>query len=58
MSTALNSGVPLALTNHSEIAAQFGSFTRQLLGMQDDAEGGAGAHARRSWDFCNRGSMP
>ena len=33
VSTALNSGVPLALTNHSEIAAQFGSFTRQLLGM-------------------------
>jgi pilus assembly protein CpaE len=37
VSTALNSGVPLALTNHSEISAQFGSFTRHLLGMQDDA---------------------
>ena len=33
VSTALNSGVPLALTNHSEIAAQFDSFTRQLLGV-------------------------
>jgi len=36
VSTALNSGVPLTLTNHSEISAQFGSFTRQLLG-QDEA---------------------
>jgi pilus assembly protein CpaE len=31
VSTALNSGVPLALTNHSEISAQFDSFTRQIL---------------------------
>ena len=38
VSTALNSGVPLALTNHSEISAQFGSFTRHLLGLQDDAK--------------------
>jgi pilus assembly protein CpaE len=37
VSTALNSGVPLTLTNHSEISAQFGSFTRQLLG-QDEAK--------------------
>ncbi|HEX6976476.1 MAG TPA: AAA family ATPase [Vicinamibacterales bacterium] len=37
VSTALNSGVPLALTNHSEISAQFGSFTKHLLGMQEDA---------------------
>jgi pilus assembly protein CpaE len=37
VSTALNSGVPLALANHSELAAQFGSFTRQLLG-QGEAE--------------------
>jgi len=35
VSTALNSGVPLTLTNHSEISAQFGSFTRQLLGQED-----------------------
>jgi pilus assembly protein CpaE len=35
VSTALNSGVPLALTNHSEIATQFGSFTKHLIGMQD-----------------------
>lgn len=32
VSTALNSGVPLALTNHSEIAEQFEKFTRQLIG--------------------------
>jgi len=31
VSTALNSGVPLALTNSSDIAAQFDSFTRQLI---------------------------
>ena len=35
VSTALNSGVPLTLTNHSEISAQFGSFTKGLLGMED-----------------------
>lgn len=35
VSTALNSGVPLALTNHSEIAAQFGAFTRHLVGMEE-----------------------
>jgi pilus assembly protein CpaE len=38
VSTALNSGVPLSLSNHSEISAQFGSFTRHLLGLQDDAK--------------------
>jgi pilus assembly protein CpaE len=31
VSTALNSGVPLALTGNSDIAAQFDSFTRQVL---------------------------
>jgi len=36
VSEALNSGVPLALANHSEIAAQFGSFTRQLVGHAED----------------------
>ena len=38
ISTALNSGVPLALTNHSEIAAQFDSFTRGLVGAPGQAE--------------------
>ena len=35
VSTALNSGVPLALTNHSELAGQFDSFTRHLVGIAD-----------------------
>jgi pilus assembly protein CpaE len=38
VSTALNSGVPLALTNQSEIATQFGAFTRQLVGLREDAK--------------------
>ncbi|HWK08950.1 MAG TPA: AAA family ATPase [Vicinamibacterales bacterium] len=38
VSTALNSGVPLTTTNHSEIAAQFDSFTRQLVGMNEEAK--------------------
>ncbi|MBA2603299.1 MAG: AAA family ATPase [Acidobacteria bacterium] len=35
VSEALNSGVPLTLSNHSEIAAQFGSFTRSLVGRAE-----------------------
>jgi pilus assembly protein CpaE len=38
VATALNSGVPLSLTNHSEIAAQFDSFTRHLVGLVDEAK--------------------
>jgi hypothetical protein len=38
VSTALNSGVPLALTNHSELSGQFGSFTRHLLGLNDEVK--------------------
>jgi pilus assembly protein CpaE len=38
VSTALNSGVPLAMTNSSELAAQFDSFTRHLVGMAVDAK--------------------
>jgi pilus assembly protein CpaE len=37
VSTALNSGVPLALANHSELATQFNSFARQLLGQPGEA---------------------
>ena len=29
----MNSGVPLTLSNHSEIAGEFDRFTRQLLGV-------------------------
>ena len=38
VSTALNSGVPLSLANHSDLAAQFSSFTRHLLGTHEDAK--------------------
>jgi pilus assembly protein CpaE len=38
VSTALNSGVPITMANHSELSAQFGAFTRQMLGMSDDAK--------------------
>jgi pilus assembly protein CpaE len=37
VSEALNSGVPLSLTNNSELSSQFGSFTRQLVGRQEEA---------------------
>jgi pilus assembly protein CpaE len=37
VSTALNSGVPLALANDSDIASEFSTFTRQLLGGQQEA---------------------
>ena len=38
VSTALNSGVPLALTEHSEISAQFDSFTRRIINPDAPAE--------------------
>ena len=37
VSTALNSGVPLTLTNHSELASQFGNFTKMLVGLEEAA---------------------
>ena len=36
VSEALNSGVPLSMTNNSELSSQFGSFTRQLVGGRAD----------------------
>jgi pilus assembly protein CpaE len=38
VSEALNSGVPLSLSNNSEISSQFGSFTRQLVGRSEEAK--------------------
>jgi pilus assembly protein CpaE len=38
VSTALNSGVPLTMTNHSEIATDFDNFTRQLVGLAPEAK--------------------
>ncbi len=45
VSTALNSGVPLALTGNSDIATQFDHFTRQIL--DPSAEAPAPQPARR-----------
>jgi len=46
VSAALNSGVPLALTGNTPLAAQFDSFTRRMLGSEsaapaDEAQGPA-----------------
>ena len=38
VSTALNSGVPLALSNSSELSQQLGNLARQLLGQEEDAK--------------------
>jgi pilus assembly protein CpaE len=46
VSTALNSGVPLALANHSEISEQFDSFTRQII--QPDEAGAKAPEKRRA----------
>jgi pilus assembly protein CpaE len=35
VATALNSGVPLTMANNSEIAEQFGAFTRNLVGLEE-----------------------
>jgi pilus assembly protein CpaE len=37
VSTALNSGVPLALTGNTDLAAQFDGFTRRILDSDDTA---------------------
>lgn len=34
VSAALNAGVPLTLSNHSELAAKFSRFTRQIAGVE------------------------
>jgi len=38
VSSALNSGVPLSLSNHSEMASQFKQFTRQIVSPGEVAE--------------------
>ena len=42
VSAALNAGVPLTLSNHSELATQFGVFTRRLAGVDPSADTGDG----------------
>ena len=39
VASALNSGVPLTLSNHSELAAQFATFTKQIVSRQPGALG-------------------
>jgi pilus assembly protein CpaE len=51
VSSALNSGVPLTLSNHSELAAQFASFTKQIV------HPGKG-HATAASDDAPRGRSP
>jgi pilus assembly protein CpaE len=38
VSTALNSGVPLAMSNSSELAQQLGNLARQVLGFEEEAK--------------------
>jgi pilus assembly protein CpaE len=47
VSTALNSGVPLALTGQSDIATQFDHFTRLILEPDAEAPGPAPSARRR-----------
>ena len=38
VSEALNSGVPLTTTNNTQLAAEFGRFTRKIAGMTTDGQ--------------------
>ena len=49
VSAALNSGVPLTLSNHSDLAAQFASFTRQIVFPNQTAADGEQPRARASF---------
>jgi pilus assembly protein CpaE len=49
VSAALNSGVPLTLSNHSELAAQFATFTRQIVFPNQTGVGGEQPRARASF---------
>jgi pilus assembly protein CpaE len=51
VSTALNSGVPLSLTNNSEIAAQFDSFTRHIISPGEVADKAAVEKRRAAFSF-------
>ena len=61
VSAAMNSGVPLTLTNHSELAAQFDRFTRQIVNPTASRGAGSGPRTRivpgvvlRPWPFKSR----
>jgi pilus assembly protein CpaE len=47
VSSALNSGVPLALTNGSEMSAQFGRFSRAII-SPDESEDAPAAEKKKS----------
>jgi pilus assembly protein CpaE len=49
VSGAMNSGVPLTLTNHSELAAQFDRFTRQIVNPTADVASPEPARERASF---------
>jgi pilus assembly protein CpaE len=51
VSTALNSGVPLSLTNSSEIAGQFDSFTRHIISPGEVADKAAVEKRRAAFSF-------
>jgi pilus assembly protein CpaE len=51
VSTALNSGVPLSLTNNSDIAAQFDSFTRHIISPGEVADKAAVEKRRAAFSF-------
>ena len=46
VSAALNSGVPLTLSNHSELAVQFATFTRQIVLPNQNGAGSEQPRAR------------
>ena len=46
VSAALNSGVPLTLSNHSDLAAQFAAFTRQVVSPDQTSAGSDQPRAR------------
>jgi pilus assembly protein CpaE len=49
VSTALNSGVPIAQANHSGLSQEFGLFTRQMLGMRNNEEATPEPEKRRAF---------
>jgi pilus assembly protein CpaE len=48
VSTALNSGVPLALANNSELATQFDKFTRHIIAPREEEEAAVPRPAKRA----------
>jgi pilus assembly protein CpaE len=51
VSSALNSGVPLSLSNHSEMAAQFRQFAGQIVGSGEEPEAPVAAKRRSVLSF-------